>query len=105
MEHNDTENEILRNVALELMFCTPQKCHCEEGITAVEIAKRLGVKSDVVRKKLKILFDQGIARVTGINPKFWKFDDYNFERMNVENPYYQLLCNFEDVDFSKYYEY
>ena len=99
------DDEILRNVGLELMFCTPQKTNCEEGITAVELAKRLGVNSDVVRKKLKILFDNGLVRVIGMNPKVWKFDEYNFQRMDTENPCYQLLCNFADVDFSKYYEY
>ena len=99
------EDEILKSVGLELMFCTPQKCKNCDGITTVELSKRLGLKSEIVKKKLKILFDAGIIRAIGINPKLWKFDDYFFQRMNTEDPYYKLLSNFDNVDFDKYFQY
>jgi len=101
----ETEDKILQAVGLELMFCTPEKCENPDGMTAVELAKRLNVKLDVVKKKLKILYEHGIVRVTGINPKLWKFDEYNFNRMSTEDPVYQMLCNFENVDFDKFFEY
>lgn len=101
----ETKDEILKSVGLELMFCTPQKCHNGDGISTVELSKRLGVKSEIVKKKLKILFDAGIVRSIGINPKLWKFDDYSFQRMNVEDPYYKLLSDFSDVDFDRYFQY
>ncbi|MDD3419025.1 MAG: hypothetical protein PHE78_00330 [Candidatus Gastranaerophilales bacterium] len=99
------EDDILKSVGLELMFCTPQKCHNADGITTIELARRLGIKTEIVRKKLKILFDIGIIRVVGINPKLWKFDDYYFQRMDTEDPYFRLLSDFENVDFTKYFEY
>lgn len=99
------EDKTLKLVGLELMFCTPQKCRSCDGITTIELSKRIGLKPEIVRKKLKILFDAGIIRVVGINPKMWKFDDYSFQRMDTEDPYYKLLCNYDDVDFSKYFEY
>lgn len=99
------EDKTLKLVGLELMFCTPQKCHNCEGITTIELSKRLGIKSEIIKKKLKVLFDAGIIRVVGINPKIWKFDDYSFQRMDTEDPYYKLLCNYDDVDFSKYFDY
>ena len=99
------EDKILKEVGLELMFCTPEKCRNDGGITAVELAKKLELDSNIVKKKLKILYDAGIIRVIGINPKVWKFDDYNFQRMDEEDPVYKLLCCFDDVDFAKYFDY
>ena len=50
-----------------------------------------------VKKKLKILSEHDIIRCTGINPKFWKFDEYNYQRLDEEDEIYQLLCSFDDV--------
>lgn len=103
----DTEQEdkALKDVGLELMFLTPEKCSHEDGITAVELSKILGLPLDTVKKKLKILFTKGIAQVKGINPKVWKFNEYNFQRMDEDDEVYTLLCSFEDVDFDKYFSY
>ncbi len=99
------DDEILKAVGLELMFCTPEKCANKEGITAIELARKLSLPTDTVKKKLKILFEKEIVRVTGINPKYWKFDNYKFQKMDEEDEVYKLLCNFENVDFCKYFEY
>ncbi len=101
----EIKDEVLKSIGLELMFCTPQRCKNCDGISTIEISKRLGLKPEIVKKKLKILFDAGVIRSIGINPKLWKFDDYSFQRMNIEDPYYRLLSDFSDVDFDKYFEY
>ena len=49
------EDKDLKSVGLELMFLTPEKCSSAEGITAVELAKLVGLPSDIVKKKLNIL--------------------------------------------------
>ena len=87
------------------MFCTPEKCSNEAGITAIELARKLNLPTDTVKKKLKILYEKNIVRVSGINPKYWKFDDYQFQKMDEDDEVYQLLCDLEDVDFDKYFEY
>lgn len=98
----DTE---LKKVGLELMFLTPEKCSHPEGISAVELAKLLSMPLDTVKKKLKILLDKEIIRVFGINPKLWKFDEYSFQKMDEDDDVYRLLCNFDDVDFDRYFSY
>ena len=98
-------DEILKSVGLELMFCTPEKCSSKDGITAIELARKLNLPTDTVKKKLKILFAKNIVRVTGINPKYWKFDEYKYQRLNEDDEIYQLLCSFEDVDFDRYFVY
>ena len=51
-----TEDDLeLKRVGLELMFLTPEKYSNAEGITAVELSKRVELPVDVVKKKLAIL--------------------------------------------------
>jgi len=80
----ENEDKDLKKVGLELMFMTPV---------------------DIVKKKLVILKDAGVVSVKGINPKYWKFDDYSFQRMDEDDDVYKLLCSFDDVDFDKYFSY
>ena len=95
----------LKKVGLELMFLTPEKCSDPKGISAVELSKELDIDVEIVKKKLKILYEHNIVRVIGINPKLWKFDEYNFQRMDEDDEVYMLLCSFDDVDFDRYFEY
>jgi len=95
----------LKTVGLELMFLTPEKYSNTEGITAVELAKLVNLPVETVKKKLQILKDKNIVRVKGMNPKFWTFDEYNFQRLDDDDEIFHLLCNFEDVDFDKYFTY
>ena len=99
------EDKDLKAIGLELMFLTPEKYSSEKGITAVELAKLVGLPIDVIKKKLAILKDKNIVRATGMNPKYWKFDEYNFQRMDEDDEVYLLLCSFDDVDFDKYFSY
>lgn len=101
----ETEDSELKKVGLELMFMTPEKYTHPDGITAVELAKLVELPLEVVKKKLIILKDVGLVRVKGINPKYWKFDEYNFQRIDEDDEVYRLLCNFDDVDFDRYFQY
>ncbi len=103
--NQNEEDKDLKTIGLELMFLTPEKYSSEKGITAVELAKLVGLPIDIVKKKLVILKDKNIVRVTGMNPKYWKFDEYNFQRMDEDDEVYLLLCSFDDVDFDKYFSY
>ena len=99
------EDKALKSVGMELMFLTREKHFHDDGITAVELAKLVNLPLDTVKKKLKILTDAKIIRVKGINPKCFQFDEYQFQRMDEEDPIYKHLCSFDDVDFDKYFNY
>ena len=101
----EEEDKELKKVGLELMFMTPEKCSSEKGIPAVELAKLVELPLETVKKKLQILKDEGIVRVIGIRPKYWKFDNYTFQRMDEDNDTFKLLCSFDDVDFDRYFQY
>lgn len=99
------EDKELKSVGLELMFLTPEKYASENGITAVELAKLVNIPVETVKKKLNILKEKDIVRVKGINPKYWKFNEYNFQRMDEDDDIFRLLCSFDDVDFDRYFSY
>lgn len=101
----EIEDKALKSVGLELMFMTPEKCSSDKGITAVELAKLVNLPVETVKKKLNILKEAGLVNVKGINPKYWKFDNYNFQRMDEDDDVYRLLCNFDDVDFDRFFQY
>ena len=87
------------------MFMTPEKCNSEKGVTAVELAKMLGIPAETVKKKLAILKENNVVRSVGLNPKYWKFDNYNFQRMDEDDDLFRLLCSFDDDDFDRYFCY
>ena len=102
---SEAEDKNLKMVGLELMFLTPEKYSNDDGITAVELAKMVDLPLEMVKKKLIQLKDAGIVQVKGINPKYWKFDNYKFQRMDEDDDIFKLLCCFDDVDFDKYFQY
>lgn len=101
----EAEDKALKKVGLELMFLTPEKYSSMHGITAVELAKLVELPVDVVKKKLTVLKDKEIIRVKGINPKYWLFDEYNFQKMDEDDEVFRLLCSFDDVDFDRFFQY
>lgn len=101
----ENEDKELKMVGLELMFLTPEKYSNENGITAVELAKLVNLPLETVKKKLLILKEKDVVRVRGINPKYWLFDEYNFQRLDDSDDLFHLLCSFDDVDFDKYFDY
>jgi len=99
------EDKELKKVGLELMFMTPEKCDKPDGITAVELAKLVELPVETVKKKLVVLRNAEIVQVKGIKPKYWRFDEYNFQRMDEDDDIFRLLCSFDDVDFARYFQY
>jgi len=99
------EDKILQIIGLELMFSTPQSREYSEGLTAIEISRKHNIKLADVKKKLKILQDKQLVRCIGVNPKFWQFDNYNFLRIDEDDPIYRLLVCFDDVDFDSFFDF
>ena len=99
-------DKALQTIGLDLMFSAPQKRMHAEGVTYIELSRKYDIKIDIVKKKLKILQEKGIVRSIGVSPKFWRFDEYNFQKMNEDDPVYKLLCsNFCEIDFDQFFNY
>lgn len=101
----ENEDKELKAIGLELMFLTPERYSAKDGITAVELSKRVKLPIETVKKKLNILKEKKVVIVKGINPKYWTFDQYNFQRLPDDDDLFLLLCSFDDVDFDKFFSY
>jgi len=99
------EDKVLRLIGLELMFSNPQNRENSEGLTAIDISRKHKLTINIVKKKLSILHEKGLVLAIGNNPKYWKFNDYNFLRMDEDDPVYLTLCCFDDVDFDQFFNY
>lgn len=96
-------DELLRAVALELMYNNPSKWQEPEGPTAQEIARRRNISTDEVKKKLKILSEAGLVRAVGMKPKRWQFDEYTYEQMDTESTLFCLISRYDDEDYETFY--
>ncbi|NLF83874.1 MAG: hypothetical protein GX568_07835 [Candidatus Gastranaerophilales bacterium] len=101
----ETKDKVLQIILFELLFSNPQNRDYADGLTAVELSRKYNIKIDQVKKRLKILQEKGIVRSIGASPKFWIFDEYNFQKIDQDDPIHYLLCNTEDIDFDKFFEY
>ncbi|MFW5891297.1 MAG: hypothetical protein ACOCUI_03675 [bacterium] len=99
------KDKILKLIIFELLFSNPQNRKYNEGLTAIELSRRFNCKIDVIKKNLKILQEKGVIRSTGISPKFWLLDEYNFQRLDENDPISILAGDIEDVDFDSFFEY
>lgn len=100
-----TSDKILKIILFELLFSNPQNREYTEGLTAIELSRKYNIKIDQVKKKLKILQEKGVIRAVGASPKFWIFDEFQFQRIDDDDPIHYLLCNTEDIDFDNYFNY
>ena len=81
----------LKRVGLEMMFLTPDKFCSDLGITAVELAKCAELPCETVKKKLKILLEKKLVIVTRNNTKYWRFEEYNYKRIDEDYEVYLIL--------------
>ena len=65
----ENEDKNLKLVGLELMFLTPEKHSNPQGITAVELSKRIDVPLDIVKKS--VLYSFISFMVVGSLPQAW----------------------------------
>lgn len=100
----DEKDKLLQQVIFELMFSNPQNRNYEDGLTAIELSRKYNVKITFVKKALNTLLEKGVAKSIGANPKFWLFDDYNFQKLDEEDPIHSLMWT-GDIDFDSYFEY
>jgi hypothetical protein len=101
----EKRDKIIQKIIFELMFSNPQRREHPEGVTAIEISRKFKLNIDIVKRKLKTLQEKGVAKAAGISPKFWTFDEYNFQRIDEDDPIHKIICNVENVDFDIYFDY
>ncbi len=95
----DKEQELLCRIAYEILQTTDQVV--SEGLSeehllsAPELAKRLSMKLDKLKRKLKSLKQDNLIRPISLSPKRYRFDRYTLERLPEEH----FLFNLDNIGF------
>ena len=64
--------------------------------------------ASIYKQALPYVDELIISRIPGKHEGetyFPSFDEYNFQRLDDDDDIFHLLCNFEDVDFVRYFTY
>lgn len=69
----------------------------DELPTAAGLARKLNLRLDNVKKKLRLLKDEGLIRAISVSPKRYRFDRYTFKHLDEDSPLYELL---EDISLT-----
>lgn len=64
----------------------------EELPGSSDIARQLGLDTELVKKKLKILKHEGLVQTLTYSPKRYRFDHYQLKRLPEDSELYPLFC-------------
>lgn len=65
----------------------------EEALpTAADLARQLNFRLENVKKKLKVLKEQGLIQPISVTPKRYRFNRWALKSVNEASPLYALFC-------------
>ncbi len=53
-------------------------------LTSADLARLLKLDRDYIKKNLKFLKDLGLIRSMGLNPKYYRFDQFQYKQLLLE---------------------
>ncbi len=90
----DDEQALLGRIAYEIMKTTDQviaeDLSEDELLSAPELAKRLGMKLDKLKRKLKLLQKEDLIQPIRLSPKRYRFNHFTFERLSETHVFAEL---------------
>lgn len=91
------ETEVLTRLTGEIRAATllldESDCMSEALPTAAELARKLNYRLDTVKKKLKVLKDEGLIQSVGMTPKRYRFNAWALRSLPPEHLLYTLLAD------------
>ncbi len=98
-----TETELLGHLAQEILHATERlntgDCLEDDLPTAADIARKCNYRLEAVKKKLRILKEEGLIQVVGMTPKRYRFNYWALKSLDPSSPLHELLCEPESPYF------
>lgn len=80
----------------EIVWATEQlntgACLEEDLPTAAELARKLKLRLDTVKKKLRVLKEHGLIHAVSLSPKRYRFDHWALRTLEPDTVLYALFC-------------
>lgn len=91
------DEELIGRLASEILDATevfntgPQ---FEEALpTAADLARKLNLRLETVKKKLRLLKEADLIQPTSMQPKRYRFNFWTLRSMEENDPFYTLFCD------------
>jgi transcription initiation factor IIE alpha subunit len=65
-------------------------------LTSADLARKLRLDHERVKKMLKILKDLGLIQAIGLNPKRYRFDHFQYRQLTTQNPTHEVVEAFSE---------
>jgi transcription initiation factor IIE alpha subunit len=98
-----TEEELFIALVREIVWATDrlnmETCVEEDLPTAAELARKLNYRLEAVKKKLRILKEQGLVHAVSLSPKRYRFDHWALRTLEPESVLYALFCEPDSLHY------
>lgn len=75
------------------------ECLEEDLPTAADLARKYNYRLETVKKKLRVLKDNGLIHPVSMTPKRYRFDPWALKSLDESHPLFILLCEPESPHF------
>ncbi|MCE3235652.1 MAG: hypothetical protein K0Q50_1832 [Vampirovibrio sp.] len=98
-----SETELFSQLAGEIRIATDNlnagECLEDDLPTASDLARRLNYRLETVKKKLRILKEEGLIQPVTVTPKRYRFNYWALKSLDEEHVLYSLFCEPESPYF------
>jgi hypothetical protein len=102
-----SENELFSQLARAILEATERFCSgdCleDEMPTASELARRYNYRLETVKKKLRVLKEQGLIQPISMTPKRYRFNQWALKSLDEDHPFHALFCEPESPYYIEYH--
>ena len=88
--------ELLSQLAREIQVAT-ERLDAGEALeddlpTAADLARKLNYRLEAVKKKLRVLKEEGFIQPTSMTPKRYRFNHWALKSLEEDHPFYEILA-------------
>jgi DNA-binding transcriptional MocR family regulator len=90
------DEELFSRLAREILSATErfqEDGQFEESLpSSADLSRTLNIKLETVKKKLRVLKDQGLIHPVSVSPKRYRFDTWALRELDEAHPFFTLFC-------------
>jgi transcription initiation factor IIE alpha subunit len=91
-----TEEEVFIALVQEIAQATDRlnadECVEEDLPTSAELARKMNYRLETVKKKLRVLKENGLIHAVSLSPKRYRFDHWALKSVDTDSLLFSLFC-------------
>ncbi len=102
-----SEQELFGQLAKAILEATERlhagDCLEDEMPTAADLARQYNYRLETVKKKLRVLKEQGLIQPISMTPKRYRFNQWSLKTLEEDSPLYALVCESDSPYYIEYH--